>query len=378
MSKPLEGSRVAFTGKLASMSRREAARVVEEAGGEPVADVTRRTALLVVGMEGWPLLPDGSISRSLQRAEELQQRGSTIEIVPESEFLERVGLRERRIDLQKTYTTQEVSELLGLDPETLRRWELFDLVRAVKGRYDFQDLVSLRAVSRLLSQGVSLETIARSLRKLSPLLPEVERPLAQLRIVAENPEALQVELGDLRLSDSGQVSMGFNRGPESEGNLMKLLPETAAEWFEWAQTCEEDEDLYGAVEAYRKAISLQRAYPAAYFNLGNVLRELGAPEAAEARYRAAIAQDSQHAEAHYNLADIQEEQGRLEEAKASLQAALEADPNFADAHYNLALCYERLEKPEEARRYWSSYLKLDPESEWAEVARDHLSRTPPD
>ncbi|MEE8558824.1 MAG: GlcNAc transferase, partial [Myxococcota bacterium] len=127
MSKPLEGSRVAFTGKLASMSRREAARVVEEAGGEPVADVTRRTALLVVCMEGWPLLPDGSISRSLQRAEELQQRGSTIEIVPESEFLERVGLRERRIDLQKTYTTQEVSELLGLDPATLRRWELFNL-----------------------------------------------------------------------------------------------------------------------------------------------------------------------------------------------------------------------------------------------------------
>jgi tetratricopeptide (TPR) repeat protein len=378
MSKPLENCRVAFTGKLASMSRREAARVVEAAGGTAVPDVTQRTSLLIVGMEGWPLLPDGTISRSLQRAEELQGRGSNIEIVPESEFLERVGLRERRVELQKAYTTEEVCRLLGLEPETLRRWELFELVRSSEGRYDFQDLVSLRAVSRLLAQGVNLETIAKSLQKLSRLLPEVERPLAQLRIVADKPEALLVDLGETRLTSTGQVSMGFPSGPDSEGDLMRLLPETASEWFEWAQTCEEDEDFYGAVEAYRKAINLQREYPEAYFNLGNVLRELGAPEAAEARYKAAVAQDPEFAAAHYNLADIQEEQGRLEEAKASLQAALEADPNFADAHYNLALCYERLGKPEEARRHWSAYLDIDPNSEWADVAREHLSKTPAD
>ena len=375
MSKPLEGLWVAFTGKLASMPRREAARVVEEAGGIPVPDVTRRTSLLIVGMEGWPLLPDGTVSRSLRRAEDLRGRGSKIEIIPESEFLERVGLRERRVELQKTYTTEEACRLLDLEPETLRRWALFELVRSTEGRYDFRDLVSLRAVARLLAQGVTLKTIAKSLQRLSKLLPEVERPLAQLRIVADKPEVLLVDLEDSRLSSSGQTALGFDPTREAEGDLARILPETAEDWFEWAQTCEEDEDFYGAVEAYRKAISLKREFPEAYFNLGNVLRELGAPEAAEARYRAAVAQDPDFAAAHYNLADLQEEQGRLEEAKASLQAALDADPNFADAHYNLALCYERLGKPEDARRQWEAYLALDPESEWAEVARERLTRS---
>ena len=77
--------------------------------------------------------------------------------------------------------------------------------------------------------------------------------------------------------------------------------------------------------------------------------------------------------AWYNLADIQEERGQIKEAVASLQSALAACATYADAHFNLALCYEKLGRKPEADRHWSAYVKLDPFSQWAEVARCHLS-----
>src|ERR1700682_5072415 len=90
---PLRRARVAFTGKLASMTRTEAFRIVKEAQGEALPNVTRRTSILVVGMEGWPLLADGLPSRKLRHAEGLNTQGYQISILPESAFLEIAGLK---------------------------------------------------------------------------------------------------------------------------------------------------------------------------------------------------------------------------------------------------------------------------------------------
>src|SRR6185503_19689733 len=111
---PLKHARVAFTGKLASMSRQEAHRIVREAGGEPMDGVSRRTSMLVVGMEGWPLLPDGQVSRKLRYAEGLREKGHGVQILSESAFLESAGLEERRPALRKSYSAAEVSQLLKI------------------------------------------------------------------------------------------------------------------------------------------------------------------------------------------------------------------------------------------------------------------------
>src|SRR5262249_29644553 len=52
-------STVAFTGRLACMTRAEAFEVVRSHGGTPSQTVTRQTNVLVVGELGWPLLDDG-------------------------------------------------------------------------------------------------------------------------------------------------------------------------------------------------------------------------------------------------------------------------------------------------------------------------------
>src|SRR6476659_783309 len=60
-------SSVAFTGRLACMTRAEAFEVVRQHGGTPSQAVTKRTKLLIVSEFGWPLLDDGRPSNKLRK-----------------------------------------------------------------------------------------------------------------------------------------------------------------------------------------------------------------------------------------------------------------------------------------------------------------------
>jgi len=71
------------------MTRQEAVRIVLAAGGTATESVSRSTSTLVVGMCGWPLLPDGQVSDKLRRAEKLVRNGFEIRIVSELFLLER-------------------------------------------------------------------------------------------------------------------------------------------------------------------------------------------------------------------------------------------------------------------------------------------------
>src|SRR5690606_16584771 len=86
------GKRVALTGRLSSLTRREARGLILQGGGEVSSGVTRTTDCLVVGTVRWPLNRKGRLTRKLQRAQIFTQRGSTIEILDETAFLARSGL----------------------------------------------------------------------------------------------------------------------------------------------------------------------------------------------------------------------------------------------------------------------------------------------
>src|SRR5688572_29729611 len=153
------------------MTREEACRLIAAAGGTVSTNLTRKTAALIVGMRGWPLLPNGAVSQRLQRAEALNGEGCNIRIISEVKFLELAGLMERRAELQQTYSAEDVCKLLNVTPATLARWEQFSLIHSTGGYYDFQDLVSLQTIARLINDGVRPEAIAQSLHNLSFVLP---------------------------------------------------------------------------------------------------------------------------------------------------------------------------------------------------------------
>ena len=83
MSESLKQAQVAFTGKLASMTHPDAFQLVRDCQGTPVSSVGPNTSLLVVGMLGWPLVPNGGISRKLQRADKVYVR---VEGMPEGKY----------------------------------------------------------------------------------------------------------------------------------------------------------------------------------------------------------------------------------------------------------------------------------------------------
>lgn len=369
--RPLQGLRVAVTGRLASMTRERCRELILAAGGLPRAEVSARTGVLVVGMHGWPLMHDGRVTAKLRRAELLHASGAAIEIISEDAFLERVGLRPRREALRKQHTAASVCGLLGIEESVLRRWGQLGLVRPEGGMYDFQDLVSLRTLADLVRRGVSVAVIQRSLASLGSILPGSERPLAQLRIIAEGPDRLLAEVGESLLSPDGQLLMRFEGGGGERETLS--LPAAAG-----ARSV--DRLLEGACgsaggraeELCRRAIDIDPTCAEAQFNLGNVLLESGRLEAALERFGQATALDPEMACAWYNLGYVQEELGMLEGARASLSRVLALEPAHADAHFNLAAVCAALGLEAEARRLWAAYLRLDGTSEWAAAARECL------
>lgn len=88
---PLRGISVVFTGAMERLGRKEAQAMVQEAGGTTPSSVTADLKWLVIGDEAHEKFLAGERSSKLKRAEDLQAKGSPIEIIAESEFLRRLG-----------------------------------------------------------------------------------------------------------------------------------------------------------------------------------------------------------------------------------------------------------------------------------------------
>lgn len=357
------GLRVVFTGRLASMRRDEARALVARAGGEPAGNVSRRTDVLVVGMQGWPVLPDGSISRKLAAAERLREAGAQLEILSEHRFLERLGLREPAPSDGGSCSLERAASILGVPERQLARWQQLGLVHGDEaGLLRYRELVSLRQIAALLREGVPLTRLSRAMERLRDLL-QLEAPLSQVRVLEHNGQLL-AELEGTRFDPAGQLEL-FD-------HTLQALSEPLEAWFDYAADCEEEGRWLEAEAAYRRVLVRDPDFAEAHFNLGNIYRARGQYNAAAAAYRRAARDPELAAPALYNLGYVLDEQGRHAEAVRALRRALRRDPSYADAWFNLALCYEALRDPARAAEAWRRYLALDSGSEWSRQARRHL------
>ena len=141
-------STVAFTGRLACMTRAEAFEVVRSHGGTPSQTVTRQTNVLVVGELGWPLLDDGRPSNKLSRA------GSYgVPVVSERRFLEWIG-KAVPDSWHRTYSADQIAALSKLSSNTIDELVRFGLLDgAVAGVVEIEVGV-VSGVFNLESSGV--------------------------------------------------------------------------------------------------------------------------------------------------------------------------------------------------------------------------------
>jgi tetratricopeptide (TPR) repeat protein len=346
-------STVAFTGRLACMTRAEAFEVVRSHGGTPSQAVTRQTNVLVVGGLGWPLLDDGRPSNKLSRA------GSYgIPVVSERRFLEWIG-RAAPDSLNRTYSAEQIAALSKLSSSTIDQLVRFGLLDPRGGLFGFCDLASARQISKLFEHGIALSEIIRSVKEVKAWLPKAD--LSNLRLQPATHHTIEIEQPEGRTDKRGQFVLPATL-PEQNANAL----------FEQAQAAEEIGNIAEAERLYRVLMKCDPSDAAAPFNFGNMLRSNGRRVEAESALRAATRADPMFAEAWYNLSDLLDDQGRSKDAIECLRKALRAAPTYSDAIFNLALLLQRSNKHAEAAEYWRQYLANDAQSEWAARARRSL------
>jgi len=378
-SLPLKGHTVLFTGKLATANRRQSQALVEAAGGVAVDNLSKSVTLVVVGMLGWALLPDGKVSEKLLKAEALQKSGQALEVISEAEFLRRLGQHSGHGTAgqwQASGTVAQAAQLLRVDETLIRRWSQFGLIQVKNDQVDFQDLVSLRAIAKLIGDGLSTKQLAKALNELQRLVPDLQRPFAQARIIQDSGRDIVIELQGAKMTTQGQLLLDFEAQPQAAPDPLvsqkSSTPEKAWALIEEGLTHEEEQNWSEARRSYQQALDLAPDIAEAHCYLGNVLHQLQEYQEAVEHYHRALDFNPDFSDAWYNLACTLEELDQSAEAIKALKQVLTLDPDYADAHFNLARLLVRAGNPQEAVTYWKNYLQFDKDSQWAKMAKRQL------
>ncbi len=377
---PLVGERVGILGKLASMSRTDAARMCRRAGGLLVHPVDATVTLLVQGEQH-----DAS-PLSDELTTEICQAG--VHITDETTLLDRVGLVDSGRDVSRLYTPAMLAGVLDVPLAALRRWiRKGYLLPACEVRrlayFDFPEVAIGRRLADLLHHGASLATIDKKLAEFERQLPDVPRPLAELAVVVEGGN-LFLQRDGAMAEASGQRLFAFDDDdvPEENEEAERLhvisldLPDDEAidpdslrvEALELA----DQGNIAQAIELYRAVMLSGDADADDHFSLAELLYQSGQPLAARERYYMAIECDEDLIEARVNLGVLLGELGETELALSALSGAIDQHPGFADAHYHLARLLEQQKSSDEATEHWQRFLELTPESPWADEARGSL------
>ena len=384
------------------MTHRQAMELVEQHGGASMQNVGLQTTLLVIGEEGWPLEPDGLPSTKLDFARQLHERGEPIRIVSESEWLKLLGIEPPERKTRQLYTPAMLCQLLNVSVHEIRKWERAGLIKPVKKVYrlpyfDFEEVASARRLCKLAASGVRTERISASLRQLHSLLPNVERPLAQLEVLSLGSKRLAfrdesglIEVTGQRLFDfDPPVEIDLNDDDDSDTGpatipIRPVLSDDPAErqrwsddqWFQEGCRLAESNEISSAIEALRLATIGDPQNPSYHFHLADALYRGGKPHAAIERYHVAVEHDHNFLEAWTQLGCVLSEVGDLANAKVAFQIALELHRDYPEAHFHLAGVLDQLGKADEAASHWQIYLEFDQRGPWAEIARERLADSP--
>jgi tetratricopeptide (TPR) repeat protein len=392
LESPLAGKRIAFVGKLGGLTRREAWQMVRDHGGVPIERATEEADWVVIGAEQLPL-----DAQELVREESMRTLASDsqLEIIPECEFWQRMGLVERQPQIKQLYTPAMLADLLKIPIATVRRWHRLGLIepKHVVHRlpyFDFQEVQSARQVAEWVSQGAKPSEIHRQLEMFAKWLPNSQRSLTQLDVILEGRQLL-LRRGEGLVEAGGQKRIDFEAYEEpvveapSDGPAIFSLADhqtakadqdtqtfTQAEILEQALELEGQGRIREAIEWYRVAMARFGATAELHFQLAELLYRDGEVEAARERYYAAIELDDRFVEARANLGCVLIETGRPDLALAAFRGALTLYEGYADVHYHLARLLDEIDHRGEAACHWRRFAELAPQSPWIHEANERL------
>jgi tetratricopeptide (TPR) repeat protein len=270
------------------------------------------------------------------------------------------------------YTTNEVSDLIGLKPSQVRNFVRRSLLAPRRGergeyRFGFQDVVLLRTAKGLLESRVSSRRALRALLKVRSGLQN-DKGLAAVRIFADGANVLVREDNHLWEAESGQTHFDFQLAPpvrqvvriagaseDIDDAIIAKEPDSldSDDWYNLGLDLEEINSKR-AMDAYARAIDLNPQNADAYVNFGRLLQLSGDLKRAKRRYESALKLVPNHQLALYNLGTVFDELNEIESAADYYLRA----PAVPDAHFNLARIFELLGDELAARRHMRDYRRL--------------------
>ncbi len=173
----LGGASFLFTGKLATMQRKEAEDKARQAGGAVASGVTNKLHYLVIGDEGSSLYGHGKKGSKQVKAEELNAAGANIKIISETAFLKRLAGQ-----------VQEVSQDAAL-AGSMRLWQMANasgpadasLARfAIKYIRRHHPDIALAETDRPVDPGAKIPAGFLDFERVKPLFWESRKPLRDL------------------------------------------------------------------------------------------------------------------------------------------------------------------------------------------------------
>ena len=110
-----------------------------------------------------------------------------------------------------------LAKLLGVPIAVIRRWHRRGLIVPTREvhrlpYFDFQEVATARRLAELLAAGARPDEIERQLEQLARLVPDVERPLAQLSVIVQG-RALLLRQGEGLIEPGGQMRLDFRDVP---------------------------------------------------------------------------------------------------------------------------------------------------------------------
>ncbi len=404
----LQGEKVTFTGILASMTHRQAYDLVVENGGSSSVHVSGHVTMLVVGEEGWPLDEEGKTSVKLEQAVELINAGVPVQILKESDWLRLLGLEHRERDVHRLFTPAMLQQKLDIPVGVVRRWERLGLIEPVQRVYrlpyfDFQEVAAVRRLQEMLKSGIPRDRIEQSLTGLRLLLPSVDRPLAQLEILARDSRVVFRDGNGLVEARTGQRMLDFEPEPtvaqsdssetasadSAESGLSEapstiplptfgVVTETtpanwnADEWFDHGCELLGDDEIPEAIEAFRMGLMLCPDDAEIHFYLASALYRKGNVGGAMERYHVAVELDHEYIEAWTQLGCLRFETGDSQAAIEAFDIALTCHSDYPDAVYHKATVLSELGRNDEAVVFWKQYLDFDQDGPWAAAVMERL------
>jgi tetratricopeptide (TPR) repeat protein len=373
----LQGKRLAFVGKLASMARRDAAQLVRQHGATVLEKPDAFAHLIVVGEEEFPLPSTGDQNDWFDDVTRQKVEQRAIEVITETQLWQRLGLVDSQHDIHRLYTPAMLADLLRVPVAVIRRWHRRGLIVPVREvrrlpYFDFQEVATARRLAELLAAGASPRAMEKQLGAFARYLPDVARPLAQLSVIVQGKEIL-LRQGDGLLEPGGQLRFDFDAWQE-EPPPPRSIPSTPEQMCRLAAELEEDGQLAAAADMYHAAMAASGPKPETCFLLAELLYRLGDLGAARERYYMAVEMDEDYVEARANLGCVLAETGQHELALAAFEGALRYHPDYADVHYHLARTLDEMNRRDEAEDHWRAFLAEAPDSPWAEEARSRLGK----